>query len=118
MSGVINLNDACIAQAVVTGDGTTPVFQTPGGRGFAPTITRLAAGDYVLRTSPLYAFDGLDIQIQTRSVGGGTGPVSATVLNYNSTVAGAFRVLMKDAAATPTAVDADFSVRIFKLPQT
>jgi hypothetical protein len=118
MSGTVDLKDNCVGLGVVTGDATTPVFQTPGARGFLPTITRLAAGDYVITTSPVRDFDSLFFDVQTRSVGGGTGPVSATVLDYNGTTPGAFRVLMKDAAATPTAVDADFSVVAYQIPGT
>jgi hypothetical protein len=118
MSGTVDLKDNCVGLGVVTGDATTPVFQTPGARGFLPTITRLAAGDYRITTSPVRDFDSLFFEVSTRSLGGGTGPVNATVLDDNATVAGAFRVLMKDSAATPTAVDADFSIVAFQIPGT
>jgi hypothetical protein len=114
MSGSINLNNNTIAEGIVTGHATTPVFKaTAGGvtlqRGFSPTITRNAAGDYTLQLSPVRAYNDCHFEVCCRTEGGGTGPVNAQVIDATG---GAFRVLMKDSAATPTAVDADFNITV------
>lgn len=120
MGGRVDYSDNVVASGIVTGHASAPTFQTFNDqtmqRGFGPSITRNAAGDYTLALDPVQDFDGCLFDVTCRTAGGGTGPVNAQVLDNNGTTRGTFRVLMKDSAATPTAVDADFNITVVKQP--